>query len=500
MKKNLFFLFVACAVGMMSCSKENAIVEPQQEPSKETITFSASIDLNAETKASLSGLAIHWSASDLIAVANDVNDDIESCSVTPDGGDPTLCSFTATAVDGATTYYAICVGSSTDGIAFNHSTATFSGLNNARKGFKKGTMSGVNLAMAGKSTDKAHFTLKPCLSLFRIRIHEESVAAKYADGYSGISGFYFYMRHNDTKVYPAGDYTVNLASDMVVSLVDNANKVNNLKIAGDDSSLMEKDVDYYFTSIPVGTIEKMQYRFCGYTSEGERDWDTEMYGMTNRQTISVDPGDYFDCGTINPVGAKKADDTFSPAITIDGSFTDWSGSGVVAGVNTSSKITSWKYTSDAKYIYFYAVVPKTALTYDSTRNGYRKENYFYVGFDFDSNSGTGSGSASGGLGSGYNARAVVYPYKGEVEGTIEYIVGKDDRSSTAYSPTATNSSEWDAASSWETIYTAAVASGDNTIVEFSVPRSKIGFPSAGAMEVNLSFNYSAIGRESITIN
>lgn len=507
MKKFVVILSIASIIGMVSCSKENNVTEVK-EPSSEKIVFSASIDMSSETKASLAdmvgGKAIHWSASDKIAVANDQNDEIEACSVTVDGVDATKCTFSATAVAGATTYYAICIGDNITGIAFDHSTGKFSGLNSARYEANKNNLSGSALAMAGKSTDKTTFSMKPCLSLFHCKIHTESVAAELdGKGYTGVRGIYVTMKHSGSTVYPSGDYTVDLSGEMAVQFVDNGNKKDDKKVVADNTVLMDPSADYYFTTLPVGNVEYIRFRFAGFKQDGSDvvpDWDNKYYSMATRQSLSIDPGDYFDFGTLNPVGAKKADDAFAPAITIDGSFSDWSSSGVVAGVNTSSKITSWKYTSDAKNVYFYAVVPKTALTFKADRAGYRKENYFYVGFDYDSNAATGSGSASGGLGDGYDARAVVYPYQGEVEGTIDFIVGKDDRSSTSYCPTASSSSEWEAASSWETVYTAAVASGDDTIVEFMIPRSKIGYPSSGTIQVNLSFNYSAIGRESITLN
>ena len=95
----------------------------------------------------------------------------------------------------------------------------------------------------------------------------------------------------------------------------------------------------------------------------------------------------------------------------------------------------------------------------------------------------------------------MYPYTGYTDGTLEYIIGQDDRSSTAYHPASSSSDDWEAASTWETIYTGAAESGDDTIVEFSVPRNKIGYPSSGTITINMTFNGGgAIGRESITIN
>lgn len=498
MKKIVFILSIASIIGMVSCSKENNVAEVK-EPSSEKIVFSASIDMSSETKTSLAdmvgGKAIHWSASDKIAVANDQNDVVEACAITVDGVDATKCTFSATAVAGATTYYAVCIGDNITGITFDHTTGVFSGLNSARYEANKNNLSGSALAMAGKSTDKSSFSMKPCLSLFHCKIHSESVAAELAGGYTGVRGIYVQMKHSDDYVYPSGDYTVNLSGEnLSVQLVDNGNKKNDKKVVADETVLMDSDADYYFTTLPVGDVEYIRFRFAGFKQDGESivpDWDNKYYSMATRQSLSVAPGDYFDFGTLNPVGAKKADDAFVPAITIDGAFTDWSAAGVVAGSKTNDRITSWKYTSDAKYIYFYVVVPKSKLTFDSDpARGYRKDNYIYVGFDYDNDPDTGA-DPSGGLGAGFDARAVVYPYTGYSLGTIEYIIGKDDRSSTAY-PIGTNS--------WETIYSGAAGDGDNTIVEFRVPRNKIGYPSAGTITVSLCFNWYVTGRETITLN
>ena len=323
--KKFLFISVVCLMGMMSCSKEIKVTEPQQDSGK--ITFSAGIIIKEDTKTTLSGLNITWGSSDKILVANSVNDEIQVCAITKDGVDKTKCTFTVDAVAGEDTYYAISVGeSSTSGITFDHETATFSGFNISKYSFSEGALYDSKIPVAGKSTDKAHFSLTPCLSLGRFRMAEESVAAKYEAGYSGIRGFYLIAKNGD-RVIVAGDYTVNLSGEMNVQYVDNSNKGNYKKIESDD--LLKKDTDYYFTMIPAGTVKSLELRFVGFNSDGTVSSTEGIYKMASNQTVSFDPGDCFDFGTLNPVGAKKADDSYVPAITIDGVFSDWSASVVV---------------------------------------------------------------------------------------------------------------------------------------------------------------------------
>lgn len=487
MKKYLF-ISIACLMGMLSCSKEIKVAEPQQEAEK--ITFSAGIEMKDATKSTLTGLTITWSTSDKVVVANNINDEVEVCSITRDEGDKTQCTFTVTAVAGAETYYAISIGESDPaGITFNHSTATFSGLNLSKYSFDADHLYDSKIPVAGKSTDKAHFSLKPCVTLAHFRMHEESVAAKHDGEYSGIRGFYFIAKNGD-RVIVAGDYTVSLSGDMSVQYVDNGNKKDDKKIESND--LLAKDTDYYFTMLPAGAVTSMEFRFLGFNSN-ETVSDTEgIYRMATSQTVSLDPGDCFDFGTLNPVGLKKANDAFVPAISIDGNLDDWSAVGVHTGTNTNEKITEWKVMSDLKNVYFYCKIPKSVLVFNPSREGYRKDNFIFVGFDYDNNPSTGA-SAGAGLGDGFDARCQVCPYQGTTEGTIQYITGSDNR--TYYTFPLGSSDNWTSTTVW-----AQSLDEDNTVVEFMVPRNKIGYPSSGTIAVNLSFNNSAVGRETITLN
>lgn len=476
MKKYLI-ISMACLFGMMSCSKDikKGINEADLLQEPETITFSAGIDIDV-TKATVSGLTITWNSSDRIAVANDINDEIQTCAITRDDIDHTKCTFTVEAVAGATTYYAICKGSSTDGITFDHTTGTFSGLNLSKYSFDSGELSGSSISIAGKSTDKASFSMKPCLSLVRFRMHEESVTAKYAGGYSGIRGLYFIAK-NGSRVYVAGDYTVDLSGDMAVQYVNNGNKKDDHKI--DSNELLTAGVDYYFTVLPAGAVTSMEFRFLGFNSD-ESVSDTEgIYTMSTSQTVSFDPGDCFNFGTLNPVGLKKDKD--NPAISIDGAMTDWVG--VDAIVGDGNRITEWKYKSDSFNVYFYLKVTITGGDQYAVRG---TDAGFAMGININDATGTTLDEVSQ---EHCDYRVSVYPFT-NAKNTTPVTCG-----------TGTGSIKPSPFSSYNgSVPYAGTTDSDYAYVEFSVPRNKIGYPASGStIKVKIAAGSTKLSEQSITV-
>lgn len=472
MKKYLY-ISMACLMGVISCSKEIKDAEPQQEAEK--ITFTAGIDTDA-TKATVSGLTITWNSSDKIAVANDVNNDIQTCAITRDALDETKCTFTVDAVEGATTYYAICKGSSTDGIAFDYTTGTFSGLNLSKYSYDSGELSGSSVSIAGKSTDKSTFSFKPCLSLVCFRMHAESVAAKYADGYSGIRGFYFIAK-NGSRVYVAGDYTVNLFGDMTVQYVDNGNKKDDHKI--DSNELLTAGVDYYFTVLPAGAVTSMEFRFLGYNSD-ESVSDTEgIYTMSTSQSVSFDPGDCFNFGTINPVGLKKDKD--NPAINIGSDVTDWAGIDAIAG--DGNRIAEWKYTSDSFNVYFYLKVTITGGDQYAVRG---TDAGFTMGVNINDATGTTLSAVEQ---EHCDYRISLYPFT------------NDKNTTPVTSGTGTGSIKPSPFSSYDgSVPYAGFVDTDFAYVEFSVPRNKIGYPASGStIKVKLAAGSAILSEQSIVV-
>ena len=488
MKKYLY-ISMACLMGMVSCSKENSVKEIE-EPAVEKITFSASIDLGADTKTTLAdkvgGKAIQWSAGDVIGVANDQNDDIESCAVTVDALDPTKCSFDVTPVVGATTYYTICKGNSISGITFDHETQTFSGLNVGRKSFGKGSLAASDLAMAGKTTNKSTVSMKPCLALVHLRIAAESVAATYEDGYSGVRGFYFLVKKNDSRKNVSEDYTVNMTGDMIIT--NGATTEDEKKI--EEDGLMTSGTDYYFTIIPVGDIDLMEYRLFGY-SDAVTTSSSTAYTMSLNQSLSVDPGDYYDFGTINPVGLKKDKD--HPAITLGDGMADWAAIDMYpdddlkdAFPGDGDRLVEWKATSDLFNVYFYFKA-KIAFAKEKGTTG-----FFATAFDFID----GAGSADGYAGlEGCDVVAKTCPFSN----------AENAESVTFYnpeSPTYDSSIKFSPFSSSASgrAKTAGTQDENYVYVEISLPRNKIGYPPSGVpISVRVTANYTASETQTITL-
>lgn len=407
MKRFFYYLIFVAAVSVMACSKkidsvklleeegDVAVDESSiKEPNK--IVFGVSIDLgdnvapaNADTKASLSSLDIRWTGGETIFIANNVNDEIEKCILTKDALVPTKGTISITEVAGATTYYAMFTSGTdnSDGkVVFDHSTATFSGSEVVcrQTEFTVSAPHRTDLAMAGK-TDGGSITMQPCLALVKFQIHNDSVAAEYVDGsgYSSVRGFNLIMRHSDSRTNNCGTYSVNLSgSEMVVSSVGEGAK-NYKQISS--GSRLAASTDYYFSVIPVGAVEKIDLQFLGFkwnaeTEKYDTTWgsDAKDYQMSLVQSLSFDSGDYFNFGTLNPVGLQKAKDAFVPAITIDGNMSDWDS--VTNSGGPKGKYDLCKVTYDEYNMYFYCKT--TGIDWNSS-------NYFYFCLDTDNNNTTG---------------------------------------------------------------------------------------------------------------
>ena len=318
--------------------------------------------------------------------------------------------------------------------------------------------------MAGKSTDKSSISFSPCLALMKIKIASESVAAKYAGGYSGIRGFNLIIKHSGSRIHPSGDYSINLSGEMSVSYVDNANGADYIQV-NEGSNLMDSDASYYLAVLPAGAVETFQFQPFGFDSSENAKWDT-IYPMTLSSAASINSGDYFDLGTINPVGLQKARDAFVPAITLDGSFSDWASVASFSG-DAGNKILEWKATSDKQNIYFYFKLDESVVK----ANG-KWEAVIMTAFDTDNNTETGA-NADYNMGGGFEARSKAIPFNHSANSDVVF-----------YSPASPSSSSQIkcpiSGDSIGTVATAGISDGTYDYVEIRIPRNKIGSPASGA--------------------
>ena len=495
MKKLFYILFAASAALFVSCAKEAADNTPSDPAlTGKTITFSASIELNAETKAALSGLNINWEDGDYIGVATDNDATIRVYPVTV-GAPATNCTVTVDEVAGATDYYAIFKGRLGDGganvnnveandfsmISFNTTTKTFSGLTVGKQQVAQDALysylwytNGYPLAMAGKA-DGTTLLMKPCLALMKLQIASASVPAGYFyqnipyessysinhdHYYSAVRGFNLYQKGGST-IYSSGDYNVQVNDDgsLTTTAVVNEHKGEYRQMS--QSGKLSSGTDYLMCLIPGGSISSFQIDFLGYSDNTPTiSWDA-VYSMTKSGSVTVNPGDYFDLGTLNPLGRKKAmneaaDEAadaagpFTPAIEIDGDMDDWSSleSEKVVSISGAGDYLEFKVTYDLQYLYFY-----------SRRNNARFSEWpFYVWYKIDTNN---DGS--------YEKEFYFYPYS---KPASELVFNS--------TPSSENISGL--------TLSCARAEGSEYEFETSVPRSELGISNGAVLKFQSTMN------------
>ena len=534
MKKYVIILLAFVATFFVSC---NNVIEPldnnSQAPAAEgkTITFSATIDV-PQTKASLDGLNIKWSDGDYIGVATDNSATIVAYPVSEISEDGLSCSLQVNAVEGATTYYAVFKGSlGADGdatkevdaddfsaIAFDTTTKTFSGLTVGNQQVNAGSISshiwytsGYPLAMAGKS-DGNTLIMKPCLALVKVQIAAESVptdnfivSETYTStsnidhdfSYSAVRGFNFYQI-GASKIYSSGDFTVQIGDDGDLTVVSVDTKEYR-QIS--QSSKLLANTPYYMCLIPGGNVTSFKFDFLGYSDNtGALNWNA-VYTMTKSGITSVKPGDFYDLGTLNPLGRKKAkneatadaDDeaaaSYVPAITIDGNLSDWNEISASFDNSNNSRIREWRFKSDAQKVYFYLKLRKNRVDGGKT---------LYIGLDLDNNNSTGG---SYGDITGCEAYIKAIPFTNSGEGTTPLPVNGIDNASEVYSKgVGTNSGVINTWSYDDDTNNPLSDNHSNIWIEISVPRNLLGLPAAGnTITVGCSYGWGTTDKVSVTM-
>ena len=539
MKKAFYILLAASAALFISCAKEvNDINTEEPVKTGKTITFTASVDMPYETRATLSDLNIHWQSGEYIGIATDNNATIVAYPITPDGVDPTKCTITVNAVDGASAYYAVYKGDIADGshpennvaaddfsgITFDAGTKTFSGLTVGKQQVAVGSLSSKNLyytngyplAMAGKSSGTS-ITLKPCLALFKLQINSASVPADYyrktityrstydidhPHEYSAVRGFNLYQKGAST-IYSSGDYTVAIADNgdlTVTSIPDSESRRSEYRQISQSAKLVA-DTDYIMCMIPGGSTTSFLVDFLGYSNnEGGLLWDA-AYTMRLSGNKTVAPGDCYDLGKLNPLGRKQAkneaDDeaadaaaaSYVPAITIDGDLSDWATIPASFSDSGHSRIREWRFKSDAQKVYFYIAFRKNRACTASSAG-------LYIGFDKDNDNSTGN---SYGNVTGCEAYARAFPFTNASEGSEPVGLNAVDANSEVWASGLNYHNgtvcvwHYDAGES-------VSSSSSNTYVELSIPREYLNLPSAGnSIMVGCSFAWYETEKVSVTL-
>lgn len=532
MKKLFYILFAASAVLFVSCAKEMGDNNTASDAklTGETITFTASMDMPFATRAALSSLNINWQSGDYIGFATDNDATIRVYPVTVDGEDPTKCTVTVTKVDGASAYYALFKGSlghsgganevAADDfsmITFNTSTKTFSGLTVGNQQVTSGSLSshlwytnGYPLAMAGKASG-ASLSMKPCLALVRLGINAESVPAGYfystivynnptygidhPHDYTAVRGFNFYQKGAST-IYSSGDYNVQIADNGSLTTTAAGNNSEYRQLAG--SEKMSVDTDYLMCVIPGGTVSSFKIGFLGWTANSASSYNySASYTMTKGGISSVNPGDYYDLGVLNPLGRKKAaneaaDDAadavagVANVVDIDGVFDDWDGVTEYPGTRTSgssnSRINGWRMTQDVHNVYVYLDLAKTKF---AGPEYYKPNSYIYVCFDTEEGGSTVTSIP------GVDKKVLIYPCVANSD-PVAFIEGADPRSEV-------NGSSDGTIETWGVFGTGANEA--HAYIELSIPRSKLSLTTPNqTIQIGVSFQEYDAAKQSIKLD
>lgn len=530
MKKLFYILFAASALLFVSCAKEvdDNITAPEAKLTGETITFSATIDMPAATRAALDGLNINWQSGDYIAFATDNDATIRVYPVTVDGVDPTKCTITVDKVDGASGYYAIFKGSLGDGgagansvdaddysmVTFNTTTKTFSGLKVGNQQVAKNSLSsylwytdGYPLAMAGKA-DGSSLSMKPCLALVKLQIDAESVPAdayyksipyvssysvNHDHNYSAVRGFNLYQIGGST-IYSSGDYDVQIAADG--SLTTTATGDKEYRQISQSEKLVS-GTDYLMCLIPGGSISSFKINFLGYKDNTPSlSWDA-VYTMRLAAANTVAPGDYYDLGVLNPLGRKKAKNeaedeaadasaSIANVVDIDGVFDDWASVAEYPGTRTSgssnSRINGWRMTQDVHNIYVYLDLAKTKF---AGPESYKPNSYIYVCLDTEDGGSTRTSIP------GVDKYVLIYPCVQDSD-PVTFIHGADPRSQV-------NGSSDGAIETWGIFGTGANES--HAYIELSIPRAKLNLTTSNqTIQIGVSFQEYDAAKQSITLD
>ena len=535
MKKFAFIILAAAAIVFTSCTKEKFTEESngtKPQPEGSIITFSTTIDLGPRTKATLDGLNIKWTDGDYVGIAADNSAAIKAYPVEDISEDGLSCTIKVNAVEGATKYYAIfkgrlgAAGDATNEVAaddfsaisFDTATKTFSGLTVGNQQVASGGLSsylwytnGYPLSMAGASNGNA-LIMKPCLALVKVQIAAESVptdsyivSETYTSthnvdhdfSYSAVRGFNFYQKGAST-IYSSGNFTVQVGDDGGLTVVsDDTKEYRQIS----QSTKLAANTPYYMCVIPGGNVTSFKFDFLGYSDNaGALSWDA-VYTMTKSGITSVKPGDFYDLGTLNPLGRKKAkneatadaDDeaaaSYVPAITIDGNLSDWNEISASFDNSNNSRIREWRFKSDAQKVYFYLKLRKNRVDGGKT---------LYIGLDLDNNNSTGG---SYGDITGCEAYIKAIPFTNSGEGTTPLPVNGIDNASEVYSKgVGTNSGVINTWSYDDDTNNPLSDNHSNIWIEISVPRNLLGLPAAGnTITVGCSYGWGTTDKVSVTM-
>gem|GEM_PF-493962 len=223
-------------------------------------------------------------------------------------------------------------------------------------------------------------------------------------------------------------------------------------------------------------------------------WKTEFVFYEDGKIVYRAGGD--DQARFNVEGGKKIsldfnagtatiEDAVAPAIVLDGDFADWAEVPAFAGIN--NRITEWKATSDEKNLYLYFKITKEKIKFGT--DSYNWKSYIYMGFDTD-NSETSGVAVDGATAVGCESMALLYPWRGAVEGSPEIVNGEDENGKIEC-PVGTETGA--------KVSVAGVFDGEWCILEAAISREKIGATAAGTIAVTCAMDWYGTGKQVVEL-
>ena len=282
------------------------------------------------------------------------------------------------------------------------------------------------------------------------------------------------------------------------------------KVTGTVTSLKDnkgRDNDYGNMYVSDGTNELYLYGlYSGWGASGDnRKGFVKSAGIEVGDILtSIGYKDTYNslielCGGIYVSHEKGAS---GPSFAIDGNFDEWEDESVAkftSVITDGERILEWRAASDADSLYLYFKINKAKVKFDS--GSYKWASYLYIGFDLDNNPATGEQGGVYGTGTsdhgpvteaGIDAVALLYPWRGETEGSPAVVNGIDG-DSWLQNPYGTPVSG-------VRLTCFGVFDGDVCYLETSFARANLGSPASGAsIVVNPAMSYYPAGRQTITL-
>ena len=490
MKKTMLFAGILLLVAV-SCQKEKEQTNSESSPKQYTISLSASGE--PATKADLSGEQILWAEGDQIKVrvykgmtydgkndytqytAKDVVFNLTDGEGTSQGTFTSSESLDEYVQWGYGAFYPVFDSNiSNDHKVYFH-------LKSYYENYRSGSLLMPMVAnmndeatggLAGRPTD-IHF--KHVGAGIKITLKDIPATASQVsltiDG-KNINGWYNVLPENAGKA--AGILTAN---DGTYSASRNTTY---LQFATAEA---KRDMTFIFPIPTLGdTFDAATIKL--YT--GANSSYTEFWSVTadTKSVPELTRGQVLDLGEKTvPIEPSEKDDK----IWIDGKTKDWSDINTKFSTSDDS-ILEWKYTSDSNNLYLLYKLDASKITTDSENFDYSP--YIYIGFDTDNDPAEGK-NPGGGLGAGYEAKAVIFPWRGPSSGTPQCVIGEDENGH--IDRPADTSSE-------VRPKLGGKIKDSYCYVEVKIPFSTIGITSSTSyITMNHAMHWSPVGRQMISI-